>query len=76
MTKREKETNGTTKKFVEGIEKSIHLRRYFKPKDTYFGGIQRKATFLAGWRVLPDEERDGEQEDVCGDDTSTVVDTY
>jgi phage/plasmid-associated DNA primase len=73
MTKREKETNGTKKKFVEGIEKSIHLRRYFKPKDTYFGGIRMKATFLAGWREIIESE---EEEEVCGDDTSTVVDDY
>jgi hypothetical protein len=50
------------------------LRRYFKPKDTYFGGIRMKATFLAGWRALTSEELGGEEENMCGDDTSTVVD--
>jgi hypothetical protein len=39
--------------------------------------LKHKGTFLAGWRELTDEERDGEEEeDVCGDDTSTVVDYH
>jgi P4 family phage/plasmid primase-like protien len=76
MTKRQKETNGTKKKFMEGIEKNIHLRRYFKPKDKSFNKELIRVPFLAGWREKTKEELDGEEEEeeVCGDDTSTVVD--
>jgi phage/plasmid-associated DNA primase len=76
MTKEEKRKNGTKKAFVDGIQKSIHLRRYFKDRGKYFDKEVVRVPFLAGWRELTDEERDGEEEDVCGDDTSTVVDYH
>lgn len=76
MTKEEKRKNGTKKKFVEGIQKSIHLRRYFKPRDTYFGGLKHNVPFLAGWRAPIEEDEEYEEEEVCGEDTSTVVDAY
>ena len=70
MSKADKRKYQTISCFKETLQSNLFIRKFYKERKQYWCGTQYDKPFIAGWKLKVEEE---ETEEICGSDTTTVV---
>jgi len=70
MSKADKRKYQTVSCFKETLQSNLFIRKFYKDAGQYWNKNRHQKPFIAGWKLKVEEE---ETEEICGSDTTTVV---